>query len=306
MGSEAMRAGSRNVEISRADKVLFPGDGITKMHLALYYGRIGSVMLPYVKGRPLTMQRFPDGIGGEGFYEKKAPDHFPPWVKRVSVDLEEGGFQSQVVCDNAATLVYLADQACITPHVWLSRGGRLRHPDRMIFDLDPPDGDFGPVRDAARALRDILETVGLSSYVMTTGSRGLHVAVPLDGSATFDTVRDFASAAARLLADREQGLTMEVRKEKRKGRLFVDTLRNAYGQTAVAPYAVRALPGAPVAAPLDWDELGRSGMGPRRFRIDNIFRRLGRKDDPWRGMARHARSLEGPRRKLERMNGGKS
>lgn len=301
-----MKAGSRTVEISRADKVLFPGDGITKMDLARYYGRIAGIMLPHLKGRPLTMQRFPDGLGGEGFYEKKTPDHFPSWVKRVSVDLQEGGSQSQVVCDNAATLVYLADQACITPHTWLSRGGRLRHPDRMIFDLDPPDGDFEPVRNAARALRDVLEEVGLAAYVMTTGSRGLHVAVPLDGSATFDTVRGFAATAARLLADREPGITVEVRKDKRKGRLFVDTLRNAYGQTAVPPYAVRALPGAPVAAPLDWDELGRSGMGSRRFRIDNIFRRLGRKDDPWRGMERHARSLEGPRRKLESMTGGKS
>jgi bifunctional non-homologous end joining protein LigD len=204
------------------------------------------------------------------------------------------------VIENAETLVYLADQASITPHVWLSRIDKLDNPDQLIVDLDPPGRELALVRDAARALRELLEELGLAAYVKSTGSRGLHVVTPLDCRADFDEARAFARELARLLAEREpKRFTVEQRKEKRRGRLYLDTARNAYAQTVVAPYAVRALPGAPVACPLEWRELGR--VEPQQFTVRNIARRLARKDDPWAEIASDARSLREPRRRLSRL-----
>lgn len=286
------------VETSNEDKVFFPAAGITKGDLIDYYRRIAGAILPYLKGRPLTMQRFPDGIEGEGFYQKDISDYFPDWIDRVRVSKEDGTV-THVVCEKAATLVYLADQACITPHIWLSRRDRLENSDLLVFDLDPSTDGFGPVRAAAQALHELLDELGLVSYVQTTGSRGLHVFVPLDRSAGFDTVRSFAQDAAGLLAARDpKRLTTEQRKNKRGNRVFVDTLRNAYGQTAVAPYAVRARPDAPVATPLDWDEVGRGDLTPTKYTVRNVLRRLGQRNDPWAGIWRHARSLKEPRRRL--------
>lgn len=295
--------GARTVTVSHADKVLFPDATLTKKDLADYYARIADVMIPHLTDRPLTLQRFPDGIDHDGFYQKKAPEHFPDWVRRVPVEVEERGEpQPQVVCDEAATLVYLADQACITPHIWLSRADRLRHPDKLVFDLDPPSDEFAPVRFAARAIRTALDDVELTSFVMTTGSQGAHVIVPLDRSAAFDTVRRFARDLAELVAARHPDrLTAKVRKQKRKGRVFLDYLRNAYAQTTVAPYAVRALPGAPVATPLDWDEIGAADLHAQTYTLKNIFRRMGQKDDPWTGIGRHGQSLKAARRRLNQV-----
>lgn len=300
MSTQAFEVGGRIIEVSAADKVLFPDAGVTKGDLAGYYARIADTMLPHLEGRPVTMQRFPDGIGEEGFYQKKAPGHFPDWIRRVSIEVEERNeSQPQVVCDDAATLLYLADQACITPHVWLSRANAFHHPDRLIFDLDPPSDDFDPVRFAARQLRDTLDEVGLSPFVMTTGSQGAHVIVPLDGSAAFDTVRTFAKDLADVVAARHPDrLTTAFRKNKRQGRLFLDYLRNAYAQNSVAPYAVRALPGAPVATPLDWDELG-GDVHAQTYTLDNIHRRMGQTTDPWIDIQDAAGALDAPRNRLD-------
>ena len=306
MSEEQIKVGSRTIEVANLDKVMFPDEGITQGDLMDYYRRVSETMLPYLKGRPLTMQRFPDGIGEEGFYQKEAPDYFPDWIRRVSIEVkEEGQEQPQVICDDVATLVYLVDQGCITLHVWLSRADKLTHPDKLIFDLDPPDDDFELVRSAAQSLREMLESVGLLPFVMTTGSRGLHVVVPLDRSTDFDTVRSFAKDLAGILAEREADcLTTEVRKNKRGNRLLLDYLRNSYGQNTVAPYAVRAKPGAPVATPLDWDELSDSNLHSQTYTMQNIFQRLGQKEDPWKGMMRHARSLSEPRRQLDNRTSG--
>lgn len=298
--SNAQKVGDHTVELSSLEKVLFPDDGITKGDLIDYYRRIAETMLPYLEERPLSMERFPDGLDGSSFYQKEIPDYFPDWIDRTAIDVKgEKTTQQQVVCNNGATLVYLANQACLTPHVWLSQVDRLDHPDRLIFDLDPPGADFEPVRRAAQALRDILEEVELSSFVMTTGSQGLHVVVPLDRQAEFDAVRSFARELVEQLATRApQQLTTAVRKEKRDDRVFLDYLRNAYGQTAVPPYAVRAKAGAPVATPLAWEELGNSELHAQSYTIHNIFRRLGQKSDPWAGISQHAHSLTTPQERL--------
>ncbi len=279
--SERIAVGNRTIELGNPDKVLFPGAAITKRDLAAYYRRVADAMLPHVRGRPVTMHRFPDGIDGGDFYQKDVPDYFPDWIRTETVSKEDGEV-THVVIENAATLVYLADQACITPHVWLSTIDRLDHPDRMVFDLDPPAGadDPDPIRFAARRIRDLLDELGLASRIMTTGSAGYHVVVPLDGTTPYDDVRDFARRLAALLADRHPDrLTVEQRISERGGRVFLDSLRNAYAQTTVAPYGVRAKEDAPVATPIEWEELGDAA--PRTYTLENLFRRLGQKPDPW-------------------------
>lgn len=257
-------------------------------------------MLLHARGRPVHMQRFPDGIEGEEIQQKQAPDYFPDFVARARVPRKRGGSVTHVVIENAETLTYLAGQACITPHLWLSRVDHLDCPDQVIFDLDPRGRELEQVRAGASALRELLAEIGLFAYLKATGSRGLHVVAPLDGGASFDETRSFARGVAGLLADREPGrFTVEQRREKRRGRLYLDTARNAYAQTAVAPYAVRALLGAPVSCPLDWQELGRAE--PQRFTVHNLARRLARKDDPWAEISRDARSLREPERRLEEL-----
>lgn len=303
MSEETMKVGSHTFTVANLDDVIFPEIGITQGDLIEVYRRLADIMLPHLAGRPLTMQRFPDGIQNEGFYQREAPSYFPDWITRVPVTVgEDDGEQPEVVCDSEATLVYLVDQGMVTPHVWLSQADKLHRPDKMIFDLDPPDSDFEPVRLAAESLQDLLEDLGLTPFVMTTGSRGAHVVVPLDRSADFDSVRDFASDAANVLTRRHPDrLTIEMRKENRGDRLFLDYLRNSYGQNSVAPYAVRAKPGAPVATPIDWAELSDPDLHSQSYSVDNIFRRLGQKEDPWKEIMRHARSLHESRDRLDEM-----
>lgn len=284
--------GSYSVEVSREDKILFPGEGISKGDLIHYYEAVASTILPHLEDRPLTLQRFPDGIQDEGFFQKSVPDYFPDWISRARIPLEKGDSQEQVVADHAAALVYLANLATITPHVWLSRASDLKAPDRMVFDLDPGGEDFSPVREAALILRDLLEEVGLHPFFMTTGGSGGHVWTALSRDAGFDVVRRFAGEIADFMArERPDTFTTEVRKNKRKNRLYLDVSRNAYGQTVVAPYAVRARPGGPVATPLDWNELKNRKITARSHTLRSIPRRLGQKEDPWKGIGAEAGDL---------------
>lgn len=302
---ETIELDDRRIELSNLEKVFFPGEGITKGDLVDYYHRVAETLLPHVRDRPLSMQRFPDGLADDGFFEKNLPDHFPDWVESATLEKVEGGEITYVLCQDAATLVYLANQAAVTLHVWLSRRDRPRRPDRMIFDLDPPEageGGFELVKEGARELRDLLEELELAPFVMTTGSRGLHVVVPLERRQEFDPARAFARRAAELVAHREPNrFTTAHRKAKRAGRLYLDVGRNAYGQTGVAPYSVRGRPGATVATPLEWDELADAELGPRSYTVGNLFRRLGQRDDPWKEIAQAARPLGGAREALEEL-----
>jgi len=304
MTDKSITVGSHTIDLSSTDKLMFPDDGITKGDLIDYYERMAETMLPHMSGRPVTMHRFPGGVDEEGFYQKQVPDYFPDWIERVFVDVQgEEQQQEQIICENAATLVYLANQGCITPHIWLSRKDKLNHPDRLIFDLDPPTDKFKMVRQAARDLGAILQEVDLASYLMTTGSRGLHVVVPLDRSSDFDTVRTFAHQLADVLAARyPERLTTTQRKAQRGGRLFVDYLRNSYAQNSVTPYSLRARPGAPVATPIEWDELSDGELTSRRYTMKNIFHRLGQKADPWQDIHSDAYSLDEARRRLQRLS----
>jgi bifunctional non-homologous end joining protein LigD len=284
------------VRVTHPDKVLFPDDGITKADLVAYYQTVAPRMLPLVDGRPVTMQRFPNGIGQGGFLQKQIGKGFPDWVGRVTAPNRRTRQETireevtYVVCRTVDDLVYLANQGCITPHVWLSRAEDLYRPDQMVFDLDPASADLGVLRSAAAALRDLLEELGLPAFLKSSGSRGLHVVVPLVPAADTDTVNVFSLAVAEALAARHpRDFTTEGRIAKRQGRLYLDTGRNGYAQTMAAPYAVRARPGAPVSVPLDWSELAE--FDPRRHTLATIDERLAQ-PDPWAGLAGAASRLE--------------
>ncbi|MGW4568313.1 non-homologous end-joining DNA ligase [Streptomyces sp. NPDC004561] len=304
--ARAIRAGRRTVEIRRPGKVLFPGRGgareYTKADLADYYQCVAPYLLPHVRGRPLMLERCPDGIDGQRFMQKNVPEHYPDWITRAEV-AKEGGTVTHVVCDDTATLLYLADQACLTLHRWLSRtdrAGGLDHPDRLVLDLDPPGDDFAPVREAAAWLRELLDQLGLPAAPMTTGSRGLHLVVPLDGRHGFDEVRQFAHDLAELAAAQHpERLTTAVRKDDRGGRLYLDVQRNAYGQTVVVPYTVRARPGAPVAVPLAWEQLDDPGLDARRWTVADAVEQA--RSDPWAGLPVRGRGLGPARRRLADM-----
>jgi bifunctional non-homologous end joining protein LigD len=289
------------IHITHPDRVLFPDDGITKAHLVDYYAAVAEVMVPHVKGRPLTLWRYPHGIDEQGFVQQDFADTVPDWMGSAEVAKESGTVVHPVV-DRREALVWLANQNCITPHTWLSRQDRLDEPDLIVFDLDPSTSDFAPVRVAARACADVLDDLGLTSYLKTTGSRGLHVVVPLRRGADFDTVRQFARDVATVVAaDDPDHRTVEQRKDKRGDRIYLDVMRNAYAQTAVAPYAVRAHRGAPVATPLDWDELRGRGLKPDRFTIRDVPKRIAEQGDPWADMRRRARSLTRPMQRLAKL-----
>jgi bifunctional non-homologous end joining protein LigD len=306
---ETVRVGRRTLDVHRPDKVLFPASGsgkeYTKSDLVAYYRAVAPFMLPHLRGRPLMLERHPDGIDGPQFMQKNTPDHYPDWIERVEVP-KEGGTVVHPVCANTATLVYLADQACLTFHRWLSRADRtdlIARPDRLVFDLDPADGgDFASVRQAARLLGELLDELELPSGLMTTGSRGLHLVVPLTRRHDFDGVREFAADVADTLAHAHpDALTTEVRKKDRGDRLYLDVQRNAYAQTAVAPFAVRAEPGAPVAVPISWRQLDDPRLDAQRWTIADAAEQ-GRAD-PWAGLMNHGRSL-GPARRLLRSRRG--
>jgi bifunctional non-homologous end joining protein LigD len=291
-----------SVEITHPEKLLFPGDGVTKADLASYYERVSEWMLPHVRNRPLSLQRFPDGIEGKGFFHKDVPDYFPAFVRRAELP-KAGGTITHALANDARTLVYLVGQNTITPHVWLSRADRPDQPDRLVFDLDPPGDDFAAVRRAARWTGELMREIDLVPFAQVTGSKGIHVWAPLRRRAHFDDVKAFArEVAAVLAAGHPDELTTEFRKNKREGRILIDVFRNGYAQTAVPPYAVRPRPGAPVATPLDWDELSDSRLRPDRWTVTTVLRRLAANGDPWADIQSHARGLAAPQRQLKALS----
>ena len=288
-----VRAGRREIEITHADRVLFPRAGVTKADLARYYAAIAPVMVPHVRERPLALQVFPGGIEGHGHYLKNAPGHFPDWIHRATVD-KRGGTITHVLADDAPTLVYLAGQNAVALHVWPARADKPRQPDRVIFDLDPTEARFADVRAAARLLGDALRDAGLAPFAMASGSRGIHVVVPVRRGPEFPEVFQWAKAfSVEVAASDPRHLTTEFYKRKREAPIFIDIRRNAYAQHAVAPYSVRAKPKAPVATPLHWEELSDGKLRPDRWDVHSVVKRVRAQGDPWKGIARRARALKG-------------
>jgi bifunctional non-homologous end joining protein LigD len=270
---------------------MFPDDGITKGELAAYYEAIAPYMLPHLRGRPITMERYHRGITAEGFFQKDVTKGFPEWLERVQVP-KKGGTVHHPLAGDVRSLLWLANQNTVTPHVWTSRAPDLFHPDLCIFDLDPAVDDPTEVRIAALQLRDLLSELGLRSWVKTSGSKGFHIAVPLDREAELGEVERFAYQVAKILVSRDSSrLTQEFSKTDRGGRIFVDTARNGYSASFAAAYAVRAKPGAPVSAPCTWEEMERGEVAPRTFALRTMAGRIAAAGDIWEDMGAHRQSI---------------
>jgi len=268
------------VRLSRLDKVLFPTAGITKAEVLTYYIRMAPFLLPFLHDRPLTMHRFPDGIGGEGFFEKDAPAGTPDFVDTFTHRSETAGRDVHfVLCNNLDTLIWVANLASLEIHATLSTRSSYEHPDLMLFDIDPePPLTFDDVIDVALVVRDHLEDLGLRPYVKTSGKKGIHILVPLAEGYPFSVVRNFAHGIGKMVARSSPVVVSEFPRSRDKGTIFIDYLQNAHGKTMAVPYSLRATPAAPVSAPLRWEEL-RHGVRPENFNIKTV---ISRAEDPWR------------------------
>jgi bifunctional non-homologous end joining protein LigD len=269
------------IAVSHPEKVMFPDSGITKGDLVAYYELVAPVMLPYIAGRPVTMERFHRGIAEKGFFQKNVGKGAPPWLERVAVPKSDGVVNYAVLRD-ARGLIWMANQNSITPHVWTSRVPDLLHPDLCVFDLDPLVDDAATLRSATLLLRDTLAELGVASYVKTSGSKGFHVVFALDERFDSGQVARWGHAVGRELVRRAPDLlTQEFYKADRGGKILVDTGRNEFGATHAAAYAVRPKPGAPVSAPCTWDEVESGEIGPQSITLRTIAERLNAKGDLW-------------------------
>jgi bifunctional non-homologous end joining protein LigD len=287
--------------ITHPEKVLFPDDGITKGDLAAYYEATAPVILPHLRGRPVTMERYPAGIGEKGFWQKDVSKGFPAWLQRVEVQKKDGVVHHPVITDTRS-LLWITNQNTITQHVSTSRLPNLKYPDICVFDLDPSSDDAGAVRAAAIGLRDLLEELTLPSWVKTSGSKGFHIVVPIDGKTPIGQVARFANAVGTVFVSlAPDRLTQEFSKADRRGRIYVDTGRNGCSATFAAAYTVRAKRGAPVSAPCTWGEIELGKVNPRTFTLRNMRDRIAKLGDVWADMRRHGRSLKRPMEKLRRL-----
>jgi bifunctional non-homologous end joining protein LigD len=280
------------MRLTHPERELWPEDGITKGELFEYMGAMAGVIVPHVKDRPVSLQRFRGAVGDGGFFQKEVPKGAPDWVRTVEVPKRDGVVH-HVLANDGDTLQWLAQQGCVTPHVFTARADMLDRPDRLVVDLDPSQDDFAAVRQAARECGDALREEGLEPFAMVTGSRGIHVVVPLKRTRSTEDVLAWARAFAGRLADAHpDALTTEFHKDKRNDRIYLDVARNGVAQTVVPPYAPRPRPHAPVATPLTWDELDREDLRPDGWTLRTIGDRL--KDlggDPWADISASAATL---------------
>lgn len=286
-----LRFGDVTIALTNTDRVMFPDAGITKGDVIAYYKDVADLMVPELRDRALTMERFTKGIDQGGFFQKHAQKHYPAWIPRVEL-----GGKTPVeypICNSAAALVYFANQGGIAFHIWTSHAATPLVPNEIVFDLDPPDASqFELVKKVARVLRDLCEELGLPPFVKTTGSKGLHVVVPVDGKAGFDQVHELVGGIAKLLVARyPESITLEFYKKDRKGRLFFDTGRNMPGATFVAPYSLRGKPGAPISAPLTWNEVDDPALRPDGIKLRDFAERRAATGDPWFGWREHPGSV---------------
>ena len=280
------------VEVTKKNKLLFKNPDYSKQDIAKYYQKIWSYMNFYIIGYPVTLERYPNGIDEKGFYQKNASDYFPDWMDKVEVDGREDNKTNYPLCNDLDSLIYLVNQGTITFHTWLSSTHDLDNPDKIIFDLDPPEDDFSLIVESAFDVKKELENLNLRPFVMTTGSKGLHILTPVKPDYNFHQIKEFAKKVAYHITKKNPDkYTTEQRKDNRDGKIFLDILRNARGQTGVCPYSLRPISGAPIATPLSWDELSKKNFNSQKYTMKNIFRRLGQIEDPWKDYKKSSSSI---------------
>jgi bifunctional non-homologous end joining protein LigD len=282
-GSDTGPSAPEEVEITHPDKLIYPADGITKADVAAYYRKVAPRLLPFLKDRPITLERLPEGVGEDRphFWQKNTPAAYPAWIPRVQLPTATGKPVAYVLVNDLPALLYLVNQGALTFHPWLSRVGSLDRPDFVLFDLDPGPAAFADVVTVARRLHEELTAEGREAVVKTSGKTGLHLLVPWRQEAGYDEARAWALAVAgRVVAAVPKLATVEGRKLRRGGRVYIDVLQNARGHHLVAPYVLRAVPGATVSTPLRWPEV-KAGLDPKRFTLRTVPARLARlKEDP--------------------------
>jgi DNA ligase D len=277
----------KHAELTHLDKIYWPDDQITKGDLLEYYSKIAPYILPYLKNRPLSLRRQPNGIDEPGFFQKDAGDHVPDWIKTVEIHAESTGkMVNYFVCNDLESLLYIANLGCIEMNPWNSTVNKLDNPDYIVMDIDPSDKNtFDEVIEVALVIKDIIDQTGMIGYCKTSGSSGLHIYIPFNKKYTYDESRDFAEIMASMVTEKLPGLTTLERSlsKRKKNQIYVDYLQNRIGQTLASAYSVRPKPGATVSAPLEWDEV-KPGLTPQDFNIKNIFKRLEEKGDLFKGV----------------------
>ena len=293
--------GDVSVKLTNTDRVMFPESGITKREVLEYYKFIAEYMLPEVRDRALSIERYTKGIDVGGFFQKHWQKHYPDWIR--SAELGAKTVVRYPIADDAAAIVYFANQGGIAMHVWTSRVESPEYPDLLVFDLDPPEGRFDLVRFCALAIKELCDSIDLPTFVKTTGSKGLHVVVPLDGKALYGEAMALANRIAKVLCARHPDkLTQEFYKKDRKGRLYFDVMRNALGATIIAPYSLRGKPGAPISAPIEWEEVEDEGLKANGFTLKGIKKRMKLIGDPWSNLRHRLGSVDDADAMLTRLD----
>lgn len=279
------------VTLTNLDKVLWPDDGLTKKDLIRYYAEMADLILPHLRNRPLTVVRYPNGIQAEGFFQKNAPPYTPEFVNTVKITHKDSTI-NYIVATNRATLVWLANQAAIELHPWLSTHATPEFPNVIVFDLDPAEeSSFDDAREIALIIRDGLKELGLQGYPKLSGASGIHIYVPILPKYSFQITSRFVEFFGALLEKiYPQKITQERLVKKRTGRVYIDHLQNLYGKTIVAPYSVRPRPGAPVSCPVTWEEL--ESVEPDEFNITNMVERVASLGDLFAPVLHNRQSLD--------------
>lgn len=296
-----VKLNGHQVNLTHRNKLYWPKEKISKGELLDYYLSVADVILPHLKNRPQSLHRFPNGITGISFYQKDLDlKNVPSWIKTESIHASSTGkYVDYLVCNNEATLAYMANLGCIELHPWLSRLGHLDHPDFIILDLDPEDIAFKYVIKTAQCIHDILEEMALESYVKTSGSTGIHIYIPVGAKYTYDTCRMVAEHIAATAHERLPEFTSIVRaKAQRKKKVYIDYLQNSIGQTVAAAYSVRPRAGATVSMPLLWREVNDK-LHIEDFHIGNVLKRLEKKGDLWKEIHKQRNDLKQIIKKLE-------
>lgn len=292
MNSKIIFVDGHEIELSRLDKVLFPKSGITKKDVISYYEEMSSYILPHYKNRTLTMMRCPEGIEGQQFIQKKIPSYFPEWIKTYTVQTEEDSTPLALV-NNKSTLIYLANQACISFHLSLSKIDKFNYPAYLIFDFDPSTPNLKLLKSVVMRTKKLMEELSFIPFLQTTGSKGFHIYIPLKRDVTFEESRAFAHQCANHLAkEHPKEITTEFTKAKRGNKVLIDYARNTYGFNNIAPFSLRPIESAPLATPIHWDELEDEKLTPQSYNLKNIFKRLNKLDDPWKDMSKHHFSIK--------------
>jgi bifunctional non-homologous end joining protein LigD len=291
----------RELKFTNLNKVFYPGEGYTKRDLLNYYNAVADLILPHLKGRPLSLKRYPNGIHGAFFFQKRSAESFAPWLRTEAIYSEHNQAPiNYAVADDRASLLYLTNLGCIDQNPWMSRVGSLDKPDFILIDLDPHECAYDRIVEAALLVREKLDIIGLAGYPKTTGGDGMHIYIPIENRYTYEQARIFAEILGMLVAEEKPALFTTPRSvaKRDKGKVYFDYLQISEGKTISAPYVLRAYEGAPVSTPLEWSEVKR-GLNPKRFHLGNAVERFARVGDLFEGVLNNRQRIEKPIEKLD-------